>query len=73
MTAKSALITGAARGIGLAAAKRFLAEGYRVALLDSDGENLAHTVAALSEPERTLALTCDVGFADQIEAAVAQA
>ncbi len=69
---KSALITGAARGIGLAAAQRFLAEGYRVALLDIDGENLARTVAAIGEPERTLALTCDVGSADQIEAAASQ-
>jgi NAD(P)-dependent dehydrogenase (short-subunit alcohol dehydrogenase family) len=69
---KSALITGAARGIGLATAKRFLAEDYRVALLDIDGETLARAVAALNEPDRTLALTCDVGNADQIEAAVAQ-
>jgi NAD(P)-dependent dehydrogenase (short-subunit alcohol dehydrogenase family) len=72
MTAKVALITGAARGIGLATAKRFLADGWRVALLDIDGETLAHAVAALGEPERTLALTCDVAAPDQIEAAIAQ-
>jgi NAD(P)-dependent dehydrogenase (short-subunit alcohol dehydrogenase family) len=72
MSVKSALVTGAARGIGLATAKRFLADGYRVALLDIDGENLARTLAHLDEPERTLSLTCDVGAADQVEAAVAQ-
>ena len=67
MTAKVALITGAARGIGLATAKRFLADGWRVALLDIDGETLARAVAALNEPERTLALTCDVAAPDQVE------
>ena len=68
----AALITGAARGIGLATAKRFLADGFRVALLDIDGETLESAVAALNEPERTLALTCDVALPDQVEAAVAE-
>jgi NAD(P)-dependent dehydrogenase (short-subunit alcohol dehydrogenase family) len=57
---KVALITGAARGIGLATAKRFLAEGWRVALLDIDGENLQRTFKALAKPDVTLAITGDV-------------
>ena len=48
---KVALVTGAARGIGLATAKRFLAEGWRVALLDIDGDNLQRTFKALGKPD----------------------
>jgi NAD(P)-dependent dehydrogenase (short-subunit alcohol dehydrogenase family) len=70
-SAKVALVTGAARGIGLAAAKRFLADGYSVALLDIDGDNLAHTHEALAVPERTLALTCDVSDPDGVARAFA--
>lgn len=67
--AKTALVTGAARGIGLATAKRFLAEGWRVALLDIDGPALGEAVAGLALPERTLALTCDIAAPAAIEAA----
>ena len=56
---RAALVTGAARGIGLAAAKRFLADGWRVALLDIDGDTLARTHAALPA-EATIAIRCDV-------------
>ena len=57
---KAALVTGAARGIGLATAKRFLADGWRVALLDIDGDNLARTYAAIGKPDATLAHHRDV-------------
>lgn len=59
-SAKTALVTGAARGIGLATAKRFLADGWNVALLDIDGDTLARAHKALALPERTIALTGDV-------------
>jgi len=38
-----AVVTGGARGIGLAIAEWFLADGRRVALLDIDGKELART------------------------------
>jgi NAD(P)-dependent dehydrogenase (short-subunit alcohol dehydrogenase family) len=68
---KAALITGAARGIGLAAAKRFLADGWRIALLDIDGETLAHTHAELAA-EAAIAIDCDVADPDGVAAAVAK-
>ncbi|MBR0696511.1 SDR family NAD(P)-dependent oxidoreductase [Bradyrhizobium lablabi] len=68
---KVALVTGAARGIGLATAKRFLAEGWRVALLDIEGALLESAVAALKTPGNTLALTCDVSNAEGVAVAIA--
>jgi NAD(P)-dependent dehydrogenase (short-subunit alcohol dehydrogenase family) len=63
---KAALITGAARGIGLATAKRFLAERWRVALLDIDAATLKAVVASLAKPDSTLALVCDVSDTKQV-------
>jgi NAD(P)-dependent dehydrogenase (short-subunit alcohol dehydrogenase family) len=68
---KVALVTGAARGIGLATAKRFLAEGWRVALLDIDAATLRAAVASLDEPASTLMLVCDVSDAGQITESLA--
>ena len=45
---KIATVTGGARGIGLATVKRFLADGWRVALLDIDEETLNRSAAYLS-------------------------
>jgi len=58
--AKVALVTGAARGIGLAAPRRFLAEDWQVALLDVEDALLRDSVAALADPVNTLAVPRDV-------------
>ena len=67
---KVALVTGAARGIGLATAKRFLADGWSVALLDIDGDNLGRTFTVLAKPATTVAITRDVADAAGVSRAV---
>ena len=70
---KVALVTGAGRGIGLATVRRFLADGWRVALLDIDTALVEAAVAGLALPDRTLALACDVADAAAVFAAVRRA
>ena len=65
-----AIITGAARGIGLACAQWFLAHGYRVAVLDVDNEALLRASAELGEPARLLTVHCDVANPAEVESAV---
>lgn len=69
-TAPVAVVTGAARGIGLAIAERFLAEGFRVALLDIDRRTLRATEKRLDDPRRVLALVCDVADRKQVNPAI---
>ncbi|MCB1543353.1 MAG: SDR family oxidoreductase [Methylobacteriaceae bacterium] len=68
---KVALVTGAARGIGLAAAQRFLDAGWSVGLLDNNVETLAGAVRALGEPARVLELPFDVSKPDDAIRAIA--
>ena len=64
-----AVVTGAARGIGLAVAKNFLSQGYRVALLDIDAAALAQASKALGD---VLAVACDVADPVQVKTAFDQ-
>lgn len=68
---KTALITGAARGIGLAFARAYLGEGAQVALADI---NLAAAEKAVAElGPRAHAVALDVTKQDSIDAAFAEA
>lgn len=67
---KSALITGAARGIGLAFAQAYAAEGAKVALADIDIERASK--AARDIGDAAIAVEMDVTQQASIEAAVAE-
>lgn len=69
---KVAVVTGAARGIGLAIAEKFLETGYRVALLDRDEATLAQTAEALCEKPDAFAVLCDVSDSLQVQASIAR-
>ncbi len=65
METRTALVTGAARGIGLATTRLFLAEGRRVAMIDRDAEAL---MAAAEGLEGAMPVVCDVSIPDQVAA-----
>jgi len=66
-----AIVTGAARGIGAATARRLAADGMAVAVLDLDAQACSTTVDAITAAGgRALAVGADVSQADQVEAAV---
>ncbi|MCF6233322.1 MAG: SDR family oxidoreductase [Rhodobacteraceae bacterium] len=66
---KSALITGAARGIGLATTRALLDAGWRVAMLDRDEDELRKVAPGL-EPVQVV--VADVSDPDQVTRALAE-
>jgi meso-butanediol dehydrogenase / (S,S)-butanediol dehydrogenase / diacetyl reductase len=68
MSLKTAIVTGAARGIGLATTKLLLREGWRVAMIDLDADELA----AAATMEDVLPVPCDISDEGQIAAMTAR-
>ena len=67
---KVAVVTGAARGIGLATTRRFLDAGMKVALVDRDGDELHRIIADLGQ--NALPLVYDVSQPEQVDAMVVE-
>jgi 3-oxoacyl-[acyl-carrier protein] reductase len=68
LAGKTALVTGAARGIGFAIAARLAADGARVAVVDLDGA--AAETAARRLGSQTVAVTADVTRTADVDRAV---
>lgn len=68
MTQKLAIVTGAARGIGLATTKLFLDQGWLVAMVDRDAAELELVATDLAG---ATAFVCDVSIPDQVTATLA--
>lgn len=66
---RTAIITGAASGIGLATARRFTEEGARVVLADVDDDRGRHAAENLGDDY----VHCDVTDEDEVEGMVAEA
>jgi 3-oxoacyl-[acyl-carrier protein] reductase len=69
---KTALITGASRGIGLAVAQRLVAEGARVCVTARKPEALAEAVEQLGGPEHAIAVAGKADDPEHQAAAVAR-
>ncbi|MCF8239970.1 MAG: SDR family NAD(P)-dependent oxidoreductase [Melioribacteraceae bacterium] len=64
---KTAVVTGAAMGIGFATVKRLLNEGCYISMWDINEDNLNNAFEDLGSPENVQLLVCDVADNSQVQ------
>src|SRR5436305_12192436 len=67
---KVVVVTGASMGIGEAIAKIFVEQGASVVLLSRDATRSETARVRIGHPERTVALSCDVGNSGEIDCGI---
>ena len=72
-TGKTALVTGAAVGVGKATAIQMASYGANVVLVDRNEEALAKAKAEIPQQDRVMTVVCDVTDAEAVSACVASA
>ncbi len=65
---QTAVITGAAQGIGFAIAQLFVDEGARVVIGDVNAESAEKAAVELGGTERAIGVRCDVTVSDDVDA-----
>ncbi len=66
LAGKVVLITGGANGLGAAAAKAFLAEGCKVAIVDIAEDAVAEAARSLGSPDNLLTIVADVSREEDV-------
>jgi NAD(P)-dependent dehydrogenase (short-subunit alcohol dehydrogenase family) len=70
---KVAVVTGGGSGMGRAMVREFYDQGASVVAVDIRADAAEETIALVKDPDRSLALTCDVSRRDQVEDVVSAA
>src|SRR4051794_37354748 len=70
LSGQTAVVTGAAQGLGYAIAERFIAEGARLVLGDVNLEATEAAAKQLGGDDVAVAVRCDVTKADEVDALI---
>jgi 3-oxoacyl-[acyl-carrier protein] reductase len=70
---KKALVGGASKGLGLAAAKALASEGCHVAIVSRSQENLEAALQSVSQGQKILAIQADLSTAAGVQSCIAKA